>query len=241
MSNPKDIVITRSLTDEQIAYTRRIGLNPLIVPAIHVDPDNDRERIVRKLDQHSPADWIFTSRNGAGVFADMLEAEESVVLPNRIYAVGDKTAGIFQEKRLDVRTPERQDAVGLAELIIREYPEPARFVHWCGNRSRSELKVTLNRAGMELIRMEVYQTHLNSMILPGSFGEAVLFFSPSAVEAFRKSGGFDRELPELFAIGSTTGEALGLESGKNVHIPSKPSTEALLDLVAGFLKANGDS
>ena len=123
-------------------------------------------------------------------------------------------------------------------LFLNNKPD---IIHWCGNRRRDELGDQLKEAGFRYFDFEVYQTELNNIRIPEVKTDAILFYSPSAVEAFRRSGGFDRNLPELIAIGSTTGEALSLESGKHVHIPSEPSTEALLELAAEILGTKANS
>ncbi len=153
-----------------------------------------------------------------------------------VFAVGEKTAEALKELNFVVMNPYKQSAEGLASLIEKQFETDKPVVlHWCGNRRRDQLGDQLKKAGFEYIDMEVYQTELNAIPWPEREPDAILFYSPSGVEAFRQSGGFKRPLPELFAIGSTTGEALSLESGKNVHIPSKPSTEALLELTSEIL------
>jgi uroporphyrinogen-III synthase len=284
----KNILVTRPLTEEQLEYARRLGLNPLVVPALRVEFPSAWNKVMRKLDQYPGALWVFTSQNGVEALGKLQGErykeqsagrrvqgagyrekgargrEQNAVnrlreIPD-IYAVGEKTAEALEELGIDAQFPEQQDALGLAKLITdrvnkvrynkteslqSKSPGSAAphagqaskpvILHWCGNRRRDELGRELKEAGFEYIDLEVYQTELNAITLPGEKPDAILFFSPSAVEAFRLNNGFKGTLPELFAIGNTTGEALSLESGQNVHIPAVPSTEALLELVAGIL------
>jgi len=154
-----------------------------------------------------------------------------------VFAVGVKTAEALEELNFTVVKPDKQNAEGLASLIEKHFETDKPVVlHWCGNRRRDQLGDQLKKAGFKYVDMEVYQTELNTIPWPEREPDAILFYSPSGVEAFRQSGGFKRTLPELFAIGSTTGEALSLESGKNVHIPTEPSTEALLELTSEILR-----
>ena len=77
------------------------------------------------------------------------------------------------------------------------------------------------------------------MELPNIQFDGILFYSPSAVQAFRNSGGFmNTALTELFAIGETTAEELSIESGKHVHISPEPNTEKYLRFVAQTLDKN---
>lgn len=154
-----------------------------------------------------------------------------------VFAVGVKTAEALEKLNFTVVKPDRQSAEGLASLIEKHFETDKPVVlHWCGNRRRDQLGDQLENAGFKYVDMEVYQTELNTIPWPERVPDAILFFSPSGVEAFRQSDGFKRTLPELFAIGNTTGEALSLESGKNVHIPTEPSTEALLELTSEILR-----
>jgi uroporphyrinogen-III synthase len=233
---PKRILVTRALTDSQMQYARALALEPVAEPALRVEYTVNQEKLLKKLDRYHNAVWVFTSQNGAEVLRRIQESEFRLQNIPAVYAVGEKTGEVLADAGIKASIPEQQDANGLAALIISDFPsEKKDVIHWCGNRRRDELGDHLKEAGFRYFDIEVYQTELNTIRIPEVKTDAILFYSPSAVEAFRLSKGFDRELPELFAIGNTTGEALSLESGKHVHIPGEPSTEALLELVADIL------
>ncbi|MEX2585504.1 MAG: uroporphyrinogen-III synthase, partial [Balneolaceae bacterium] len=182
--------------------------------------------------------WVFTSQNGVHGFSRSVRPEGYNATPEQVYAVGDSTAeAVREETGCTPRVPDRQDAVWLARLMLDDLGsgEGVTVIHWCGNRRRPELEDLLREAKVLYVPVEVYLTELNRMSFPDREVEAVLFYSPSAVEAFRNSNGFSRKLPDLFAIGQTTAEQLSMESGGNVHVPARPSTESLLQLVAGVL------
>lgn len=240
--NPKRIFITRTLTEDQVLYAKALGMEPVIQPALKVEIPENHEKLLKKLDRYQDAVWVFTSQNGAEVLRRVQDSEFRIQGFPVVYAVGEKTGEALAEIGIKAKVPDQQDAVGLAELINRDFQNnKPDIIHWCGNRRSDELGNKLKNGGFGYVDIEVYQTELNNIRIPDMKIDAVLFYSPSAVEAFRRSGGFDRNLPELFAIGNTTGEALSLESGKHVHIPSAPSTEALLELVAEILKTKAHS
>ncbi|MEX2601833.1 MAG: uroporphyrinogen-III synthase [Balneolaceae bacterium] len=280
------ILITRKLSGSQLELARKLGLEPMIEPAIRFEfPDAERQ-IRKSLGKNPSAPWVFTSKNGVRALQSFLDYQnagrrdsekqagrsdsdsQSVSRPadalnggkelsaagstgqteeasRVIFAVGTKTGEALSKLGVEARTPERQDAVGLADQILQDLSgrdaESRTVIHWCGNLSRPTLQERLSEGGVELIRLEVYRTLLNRVEIPEDSVEGILFFSPSAVESFRKSGGFQKELPELFAIGNTTGELLSMEAGRHVHIPLQPDTEALLALAADVLKERGDS
>lgn len=236
------IFVTRPLTEDQVLYAKALGLGPVIEPALRVEFPDVSDKFLKKLDRYQYAVWVFTSQKSVEVLKRIQNSAYRIQEIPVIYAVGDKTGEALSEMGIDARVPDQQDANGLARLIKQDFiSEKPAVVHWCGNRRRDEFGDQMKIAGFRYIDIEVYRTELNNIRIPDEKLDAILFYSPSAVEAFRESGGFDRELPELFAIGNTTGEALSLESGKHVHIPNEPSTEALLKLVADILGTESKS
>lgn len=274
MSNQKlkPILVTRPLSEPQLAFARDLGLDPLMEPAIRFGfPVISRALLKQARSVKHPV-WVFTSQNGVHGFSRSVRSEGYDVTPERVYAVGGATAeAVREETGYTPGVPDRQDAVGLAHLILEDQAvsraagkslnesklrllqqentgssradstreggdeEGITVIHWCGNKRRPELEGLLREANVLYVPVEVYLTELNKMSFPDREVEAILFYSPSAVEAFRSSIGFSRKLPDLFAIGQTTAEQLSMETGGNVHVPVNPSTEALLRLVAGVL------
>ncbi len=158
------------------------------------------------------------------------------------YAVGKKTAAAVKERLgFDAVAPEQQDAIGLAEKIKEDFSkkddsEKSTILHFCGDKRRDEFRQFLTDADIHVRDMVVYNTILKSMRLPTHKTDGILFYSPSAVHAFRDSGGFrNKNLPELFAIGETTAEEVSIETGRHVHVAPEPSTEHLLDHVSEIL------
>lgn len=242
MSDQHNILVTRELNDQQIALAEELGLRVQIEPAIDIRYRDDWISIQDAFRDAGDVIYAFTSRNGVVGFDRFRQA--GVEFPKGpVYAVGAKTAESLEEIGLDALWPERQDGVGLAEAIMRDISDVYQnkdmtVFHFCGNRRRDELRQNLTKSGINVKDMVVYRTELNEMNLDlqSRKPEAILFYSPSAVQAFRNSGGFrSAELPELFAIGNTTAQELSIESGMHVHISPKPDTETFLALVARTL------
>jgi uroporphyrinogen-III synthase len=165
-----------------------------------------------------------------------------------VYAVGNKTAEGFEGSGIEALVPEQEDGIGLAKKITSDFLNTpdlhnATVLHFCGDKRRDEFRQYLENSKINVRDVVVYNTILNNMNLPDRQYEAILFFSPSAVQAYRNSGGFAApSSAELFAIGNTTAEELSIESGRHVHVSPVPDTEVLLQFVAYVLqnKENDD-
>lgn len=243
MSTSHTILITRELSGEQLQLAESLDLNIIQEPALTIDYRNNWLSVQDELDHTKKAVFAFTSQNGVKGFNQFKQAGISIPHNVPIYAVGGKTAATLEEIGFDqVSVPKKQDGVSLAHRIIDDFltkPElkGAAVLHFCGDRRRDELRHFLTESDITIKDIVVYSTKMNQMNLPENEKlDGILFYSPSSVQAFRQSGGFQQgELPELFAIGPTTGEELSIESGKHVHISPEPDTEVFLRFVARVL------
>ena len=244
MSTSGKILITRKLTDNQLSLAGTLGLDVVMEPAISIEFRNDWLAVQSAIDRDDPIIFVFTSQNGVHALAQFKRAGIKIPDSVPVYAVGSKTEKALLENGFkDVRTPLEQNGVGLAHLIIDDILKNpdlknAEVLHFCGDKRRDELRHYLTDSGIKIKDIVVYKTELNQMDLPDlSSFEAILFYSPSSVQAFRQSGGFhqNESLPELFAIGPTTAEELSIESGQHVHISPEPDTEEFLKFVGRVL------
>lgn len=231
-----NILVTRPLSGRQIEYARVLGLNPIIKPALEFEFPEYWDDVLKVINEHPKSEWVFTSSNGVKALEQLMRSGLQVRPNTKLFAVGSKTRDALQELGLDAKIPARENAEGLAELIGNEGKVDS-VLYFHGNLSRNELANGLEDEGIEVIELEVYKTIINEVYLPEEPISAVLFYSPSAVEGFKKGTGFEdaENLPVLFAIGPTTGEALQQASGQPVEIAEKPSTETLLQNVSDHL------
>jgi uroporphyrinogen-III synthase len=241
MDTMKNILVTRTLTDAQIILASGLGLNVTIIPSINITLRDNWSSIQQTIDDTENPVLVFTSKNGVRAIEQFLE--HGGRLPDNLpmYTVGQKTAECLSNLGFSSNTPKEQDATGLARLILQDTVESnlssdTTILHFCGNKRRDEFRQFLNDSDIEVRDIVVYKTELNNMNIPNKPFKAMLFYSPSAVQAFRKSGGFQKQpLPELFAIGPTTAEELSIEAEKHVHISPEPDTDVFLRFVAQIL------
>ena len=242
-SSDVNVLVTRQLSTDQLKLGKESGLSIDIEPAIHISYRQDWLSVQTTFDKTDPAILVFTSQNAVKAIDQYKKAGLDLPGNFTVYTVGDKTKdALVRAGFRGIKTPEKQNGTALAHLVIDDIlktPElkNVSVLHLCGDKRRDELRHFLSESNIRVQDIVVYQTELNQLDL-GNLGsyEGILFYSPSAVQAFRNSGGFRSDsLPELFAIGPTTGEELSIESGQHVHISPKPDTEIFLPFVARVL------
>jgi len=240
MKNRHKILITRELTDEQLQFADDLGLDVTVEPAIRFEFRKKWSSVVNSIEGAESPIFAFTSQNGVNALEKLMEQGYTPPANVVFYAVGEKTASALQELGYTAIVPELSYGEQLGEKIAADLKQSglmdASVFHFCGNRRREELRQTLEKSDINIKDLVVYKTIINQMNINGDDAEAVLFYSPSAVEAFRKSGGFrDGNLPELFAIGHTTAQELSIESGRNVHVSPNTNTEDFLAFTSRVL------
>ncbi|MFU8860425.1 MAG: uroporphyrinogen-III synthase [Cyclonatronaceae bacterium] len=209
------VITTRRATSTEKSAAEEHGIILHEMPLTRISlisPPADQLRPL--LTQRLP--WVFTSRNGVAgcrhALGEMSERATSAG-PSMVYAVGPGTA--VEAKFWDVpvvipEAPDAYDAIGLAKRILHD-TQITEVIHWCGVRRRPELGERLGAAGVLVHEVIVYDTLPETDIpVPSVKPDAVLFYSPSAVEALFEGGALPQWTCPLIAIGNTTADALKL-------------------------------
>lgn len=230
----RNILVTRPLSGQQLEYARILGLEPIIEPALDFEFPDYWDGVLKVINEHPKSDWVFTSANGVKALKRLIKNGLQVRPEVQIFAVGSKTKEALEGLNLEAKVPKTQDGSHLADLIIEEGKIDS-VIYFHGNLSRGEVTDKLRSKNIEVLEIEVYRTKIKPVYLPENPIEAVLFYSPSAVEGFKQGQGFDGDLPDLFAIGPTTAEALRKEANTGVEIADTPDTKELLKTVADHL------
>jgi uroporphyrinogen-III synthase len=240
MKKRHKILVTRELTDEQMQIADDLGLDVTVEPAIRFKFRKKWSSVVSSIEKAESPIFAFTSQNGVKALQILLE--QGYKIPGNVvfYAVGEKTAHALQELGYTAVVPEMSYGEQLGEKIASDLKQSglknAMVFHFCGNRRRKEMRQVLEESGINIKDLVVYETILNPMNLEGTDADGILFYSPSAVEAYRKSGGFlEDKVPDLFAIGHTTAQELSIESGRNVHVSPNTNTEDFLAFTSRVL------
>jgi uroporphyrinogen-III synthase len=121
----------------------------------------------------------------------------------------------------------------LADQIIQDGATEVYF--FCGDQRRDELPHKLRTGNINVNEVTVYHTKHQPQKIDKEY-DGVLFFSPSAVESF-----FSVNKPQsktiLFAIGSTTADAIRKFSSNKLIIAEQPGKESLAEEMIAYFSA----
>lgn len=224
------VLFTRTISPQSMLYAQSFGLEVSSLSFISVELYPITEDIVRFFSENCFSAWIFTSVNSAK-FASELLRNDSCIKPNRIYCVGAKTASYFEEFSIPVHCPAVAHAASLSDLIIEDDLE-GKFCYFKGTMSLEIIGMRLQEAGVDYELVECYQTVLCSPDINPDFFDAVVFYSPSAVQAYVHAG-FAVCSPNLYALGETTAASVRSLIGRLAKVPERPDFESLVDCIVG--------
>ena len=215
------ILSTRPLSKAVVDDALQLGIAIEEVSFIQTVPIVDKN-IQKELETFStqPITAVFTSMNAVDAVAAAIGRKVAWT----VYSIGSATERLVEEKFGVTVKESAAYAAELADKIIRDAPAEIHF--FCGNIRRDLLPQKLSEAGIKVHERVVYQTVETPKRILKHF-DGILFYSPSAVRSFFSVNTVD-EGTTLFAIGTTTAEALQPYSKQNVIIATHPGKEELV-------------
>ncbi len=248
----KRIVITRA-ADQSDQLCRELaahGAAPLLLPLIQIVPPEDFAPLDAALRNLSQFDWLFlTSQNVLRALADRCQAL-GTSLPAaagsmRVAAVGPSTAEAAKHAGLRVTYMARiHQGVALADELGAQLASQNIFLTRSERASR-DLPERLVSLGARVTEVVAYRNSgpsaadaiVLAQVARGSV-DAVLFFSPSAVQHFAELLGADclRNLQSsvaFAAIGPVTAAALREAAIEQFVIAPEATVSAILEALAG--------
>jgi uroporphyrinogen-III synthase len=183
---------------------------------------------------HTGMHLVFTSNNAVECAAPVLNTFTSAAW--KVFCLAGRTASAVKQlmQRAEI-VATANNASRLAEIMVsKNIPQVAFF---CGDKRRDELPATLEKAGIDILQIVVYRT-IETPVKVDEDVDAILFFSPSAVESF-----FQLNQPAArtvcFAIGTTTAERLSAHKMHHVIISPEPTQEQIIeDVISHFSDTN---
>ena len=222
MSTPIAYVLsTRPLSGALIEEAAAKGITIDVVPFIDTTRLED-ETLVKRLAElvEKPVTAVFTSVNA-------VVAIEIGDRPDwKIFCISGATRRAVAERFGEAAIVAVADsAKELAEVIISQGTSRELWF-FCGDKRREELPDSLKTAGWQVHEVVVYRTILTPHHIDKTY-DAIVFFSPGAVESFFSMNTMGSEIP-LFAIGRTTAAALHRHCANPVTISEKPDEQLLI-------------
>ncbi len=173
---------------------------------------------------------VFTSMNAAEAIIESLGGTK----PSwDIYCMGGTTKTIIKDYfGADSIKGTGKDALSLAEGMINNGTQEAVF--FCGNIRRDELPQLLKEHQIGLEEVVVYETIVTPHEITIAY-DAILFFSPSAVDSFFSVNKVV-EHTILFAIGNTTAKAIGNYSNNPIVKADTPEKDNLVKKAVAYFQ-----
>lgn len=223
MANYK-VLSTKKLDPSLVEKAKANGIEITEQEAIQINPLLSSEQLqsLRFLFEGTePWNIIFTSSNAVEIVYNKIR--EAGLKPTgwKIFCIEGKTCETVRSLFPDCEVVDTA-AYGkiLASRILEHEIKEVYF--FCGNIRRDELPEILKKAGIRFNETVVYETILTPVRMEGHY-DAVLFFSPSAVESFFAINELDPETI-CFSIGETTSCCIRNFTRNNI-ITSQVSTQ----------------
>lgn len=167
---------------------------------------------------------VFTSMNAVESVTAMLDGH---VPEWTIYCMGHRTKELVEEYfGAEAIAGTAASAIELAEKII-DTADTEEVIFFCGNRRRDELPNKLAQQGISVNEVVVYHTIPVSKKIDKEY-QGILFFSPSAVESFFSKNKLTHACI-VFAIGSTTKEAIQKYCSNKIVVSVLPGKDSLVE------------
>jgi len=223
MHNKPYILSTTLLPGSLINKIAASGIDMDMLAFIDIDKKDDAEtgETINSLAKENLC-VVFTSANAVEAVSQLIDNKP----PWKIFCVGNTTAELAGKCFGDIIVATASDAAALAALIL-QHPEINEVLFFCGDMRREDLPKILVKNKVRVKEVVVYKTSLTPQKITDAYN-AILFFSPSAVESFFSTNDIWPGAI-LFAIGNTTAKALKAKTENKIIISDLPGKEHLIN------------
>lgn len=164
--------------------------------------------------------WIFTSSNAVEAVLNRISGYSQPLL--KVWCVGENTKNKLQANNFEVEVHFNY-ANELNEYILENF-ENKKMIWFRGNITSGNLTRNFN-SRIHWTEVFVYENQPNSTAIQVPY-DAILFFSPSAVESFLQNNSLHDQV--CFCIGETTQKKLSEKVPNTVILPKTPTVENVL-------------
>jgi len=230
MKNEIQILSTRPLSQEMMNAATDSGLHTDVLSFIEttaIETEELQQEVKHTFLLNTTV--VFTSMNAVDAVASYLSEAQ----PNwQIYCIGYTTQQLVKKYFVQSQILGVADnATLLAQKIIADGTVTKVFF-FCGNQRRDEMSLLLRAASVVVSEVVVYETTPVQQVVKKSY-DAILFFSPSAVDSFFSVNTLKKETL-FFAIGTSTAAAIEQYSSGKIIIAKQPGKEALMQQAIDF-------
>ncbi len=167
---------------------------------------------------------VFTSMNAVDAVSKFIITKPAW----KIYCIGNTTKNLVKKYFGDESIIATAENAGhLADKIVSDAIITS-ITFFCGDKRREELPEKLKSNNISVDEIIVYRTKETGEIITKNY-DGILFYSPSAVDSFFFKNKVVAQT-RLFAIGSTTANALQQFTKQPVTIASQPGKKNLVKL-----------
>lgn len=226
------ILSTKELEPSLKEAVTQKGIELTEVAFISVQPIRTKEKqtaIEEWMNYPEKIALVFTSQHAAATVISLIDDVYYVNANQGIFCLdGSTRKAVLQYFKEDSIVATGSSGVELAEKII-DNGSFQKVVFFCGNQRREELPALLKEKGIEVTEVIVYETTPTPVVTTDNF-DAVLFFSPSAVQSFFEVNSIP-PTTACFAIGPTTAAAIAEYTSNRIITSAEPSQEMMITSV----------
>lgn len=219
------VLATKLLSHDTIQHARTLNFEVICTEFIEIKPLPWDANLLKYKSCSSVA---FTSSNAVNCFLSAPGAKEWIK-GKHIYALSGKTHETLLAFCLEASFI-ADSARGLSEALLK-MPDLHEVLHICGNLRLDIMERKLQNTHISYKDLIVYDTTIKAGVpVPETF-DAILFFSPSAVDGFFANGSLRRSTV-CACIGNTTAAKLRQHVNEmSILVSKSPDPEGILNVL----------
>ncbi len=232
MQNKIQILSTKNISDSFIEYAddNNICIDSLnFIETEETVSDEIKNRIIELSQQNITV--IFTSSNAVNAVGKIVKNQANWKIFCTEPGTKRTVEHIFSNSSISGAAKDAEELSGK----ITEDKSVKQIVFFCGNQRRDLLPSELNKNGIDVEELIVYNTTEKPQIVSKRY-DGILFFSPSAVRSFFSKNTLE-EHTVIFTIGKTTGAEVKKFSNNTMVISDIPDMEKLINEVIKYFSA----
>ena len=229
------VVSTKKLLPEIIEEARENGIEITEKSAIATQPIltvEKKKQLLNWLHNNRTVPVVFTSSNAVSSLEECLGSQAlSSIKGLKVFCLSGRTRDAVTQAFSMTELPGMASSgMALAKEILKKVIHEVVF--FCGHKRRDELPDLLRQNGVVVHEIVVYETVSTPFIVKEDM-DAIMFFSPSAVESFFTLNQLNKNIV-CFAIGETTADSILKYSGNTIIISDTPSQEGMLKSLLAY-------